>query len=1345
MGGKPKTTDLLLNLVKCACRNDCYKVILAQIRDKHFSCLWELFGAPGDAGGENADELEHDRDDIKVGDREAFLAVFPLARKIESDLREIESLLHAIQILRMEDKKIQGLIAGYGEMWSASILALLMQKRNSHEQTQNVFRFLDARDVITLEPGTEMVLWDESTKRLEGVFQSCVEEEMTTPQTTRQHFVATGFIASYFGGGATTLGRDGSDYSASIFARLLSAQLLTIWTDVSGVMSADPRRVPDAYVLPDVSYLEATELAYFGAKVIHPKTMRPAQESRIPIMLKNTFRPYEDAGTRIYLTSGPVCGFNVYDGISLLNIECAGMTEVPGVFSRLFSRLAQDQVGIELISQAATEQSVCFAVKTEDSGQAVQSVQACFAEELRLGEIQSIQVTEPCSVVAAVGDGMRMRAGISGKFFHALGKSCINILAIAQGSSERNISAVVPSADAARALRAVHSEFLTKMNVGVVLLLKNSDTSNASCAARKDNKKNTTTTTSENILMKRLEEELKQASENSGRSGSVEYRLLGVLQHQGEAARLSWKAVYDDELQLNRHDVSASASSWPYTAGAGDSDTCATTSTSICKDFLRKLAVTAFKFAHQVIVVDVSQEEIINMDTGNSEIKEASSGSPTSSTSKSPSSAALTPVVLASSRREDHGKTASYSAGNSTMAKLHPLFLKEGFHIVSFNAAALGGEADLYKEILMHTRFLDEGGNCKGASHLKRKLSRNSLHNFEGSCSATEDFLHEQRHNRSPADSGRGGSGIGSSAEKHRGQSHLRKRRPLRPNVRDRSNVKLFDVNDDNKGDDLHVLASQAGGGGGRATSTSVEDELLLSAACVAATECGSSPPGREALAMRNLTAANTSKNKNINTVSKVSKDSEPAPDAHPPPLTLGLYVYGSSICRGALPFESTVAYLQNSGDRVTTIEGTCFAQGLAFLLAYMSSNKCRFVDALRETAGRGLLQRDHLLQRVVVPTSAGAAGGATKHNNSSTPTTSVLQLISEFATELSGEPAVARLVTVARRVLLGSSSASLLRSGVNVANVEPLLPGIREWRTRLMASFSQDRTRSDEELQTSAQKIVLENIKKLEDDILIRRLKVSYVGSVTRLSGGKAECSLKLLRSQSRQLSTSPLMPHVPSLMSTTCSTSSPRAQSEGKFSSFSRQTTARATTITTRAEDVSSPEAGCAHTASPESTTPPGSLSPPSPGVPGTYYHGNFIPSSPTKVDVVVKQNENKHPSSTSPKQSSSTQLTPTSKRRQKITEEGGECEGPSTRQHESVHQEHQSQTLNHNSMNTTSASLPDEQQSLRFYTKRLGKECPLSMQAPLHSRDLVSSVIGEVQRLAVELGGSREADED
>ncbi|HXY76761.1 MAG TPA: bifunctional aspartate kinase/homoserine dehydrogenase I, partial [Steroidobacteraceae bacterium] len=285
--------------------------------------------------------------------------------------------------------------------------------------------------------------------------------------------VITGFIASTERGVQTTLGRNGSDYSASIFAALLGAKEIQIWTDVDGVLSADPRRVPDATVIDALSYNEAMELAYFGAKVLHPQTMAPAVKDGIPIWIRNTFAP-EKVGTLICAqptSTLPVKGITSIERIALVNLEGTGMIGVPGTAHRLFGALREEGISVILISQGSSEHSICCAIPQEEAQRAQHAIERAFERELREGQIQSIEIDPELAILAVVGDGMAGTPGVAAKVFAALGTSLVNVRAIAQGASERNISVVVDGRSATRALRAVHAGLYLSPNtisVGVI-------------------------------------------------------------------------------------------------------------------------------------------------------------------------------------------------------------------------------------------------------------------------------------------------------------------------------------------------------------------------------------------------------------------------------------------------------------------------------------------------------------------------------------------------------------------------------------------------------------------------------------------------------------------------------------------------------------------------------------------------------------------------------------------------------------------------------------------------------------------------------------------------------------
>jgi aspartokinase/homoserine dehydrogenase 1 len=417
-----KTTDALINLIVTAQRQDgAYVRGVEAIRERHISTLNSFA--------------------ISTEEREE------IARTIVADCSTIGDILKGISLARSYSEQLVELISGFGELWSARMLAALLRSRSVAAD------WLDAREVLTVESAGKSVAvdWQKSKHSLARFLES--HDARVT--------VITGYIASTPEGIPTTLKRNGSDYSASIFGALLDADEITIWTDVDGVFSADPRLVPDAVLASELSYQEASELAYFGAKVVHPSTMAPAINKGIPIWIRNTFRP-EIRGTRIsraISADKAVKGFATIEKMALVNLEGTGMIGVPGVSYRLFGALKEADVSVVMISQASSEHSICFAVPEHEADKVRKTVENAFFAELHRGQIQSIDVIKGCCIIAAVGDGMVEKPGVASKFFSALAQAGINIRAIAQGSSERNISAVISQSSAERALRAVHSAF----------------------------------------------------------------------------------------------------------------------------------------------------------------------------------------------------------------------------------------------------------------------------------------------------------------------------------------------------------------------------------------------------------------------------------------------------------------------------------------------------------------------------------------------------------------------------------------------------------------------------------------------------------------------------------------------------------------------------------------------------------------------------------------------------------------------------------------------------------------------------------------------------------------------
>ncbi len=430
------TTDKLLNLVALAERGD----------EGFVSGLRDLGGRYSAA----AEELLAD------GSLDTVLEAW------RTDAGTIEDRLRSVALARAATAEDRDVVAGFGETWSARLLAACLERQLGPERGG---RWIDARQVITVRQSGlgPTVMW-KAARRNWSAQPACPPGAVT---------VFTGFIASDEQGRPTTLGRNGSDFSASIFAALTGADELVIWTDVDGVMSADPGRVPEAKVIAELSYTEAMELAYFGARVLHPQTLGPAVENDIPVVIRNTFAP-ERPGSRVrgdVVAGEQIKGITAIAGMALVNLEGSGMIGVPGTADRLFGALKSAGVSVTLISQASSEQSICIAVPEALAEQARQVIADAFAVELASGQIQSVSTTMAQSILAVVGDGMAGSPGIAGKFFGTLGRAGINVRAIAQGSSERNISAVVNTGDATRALRAVHSGFyLSSKTISIGLI-----------------------------------------------------------------------------------------------------------------------------------------------------------------------------------------------------------------------------------------------------------------------------------------------------------------------------------------------------------------------------------------------------------------------------------------------------------------------------------------------------------------------------------------------------------------------------------------------------------------------------------------------------------------------------------------------------------------------------------------------------------------------------------------------------------------------------------------------------------------------------------------------------------
>jgi aspartokinase/homoserine dehydrogenase 1 len=371
----------------------------------------------------------------------------PAVEWLDQRFDELAQVLAALSVIGGLPEEVLQRVQGQGEVFSAKLLGEHLRALGDD------CAVLDARDVLVVSHG-ELgvdVDWSLSAQRLARWRQA-------HPQS---RVVATGFVARDAQDRVTTLGRNGSDYSGAIFAALFEADELHIWTDVDGVLSADPRVVPEAVQLESLSYDEACELAYFGAKVVHPQTMSPAIERGLPIIIRNTFQP-DHPGTRITAErdfNGPVKGLTLSPNLALVNLEGTGLIGVPGTAERVFAALRNAKVSVVMISQGSSEHSICCVVKQEDADRAQAALVNAFAHELTVGQVQRVQQVPGISVLAAVGDGMAGQPGVAARLFESVGRAQVNIRAIAQGSSERNISVAIDSDHATRALRAAHAGF----------------------------------------------------------------------------------------------------------------------------------------------------------------------------------------------------------------------------------------------------------------------------------------------------------------------------------------------------------------------------------------------------------------------------------------------------------------------------------------------------------------------------------------------------------------------------------------------------------------------------------------------------------------------------------------------------------------------------------------------------------------------------------------------------------------------------------------------------------------------------------------------------------------------
>lgn len=366
--------------------------------------------------------------------------------RFENYFTELYDVLRGISLVQECSPRTLDYVSSFGVRLAVLLVGEFLSRRNL------VTEQVDARQLIVTDDhhGDAHVSWEPTIANIQNL-------------VIKPHiYLVTGLIAATPKGNTTTLGNGGSDLTAALFGNALNASQIEIWTKGDGFMSADPRLVKNSFVLPTVSYEEAMELSYFGAKVVHPQTLLPAMKSHIPIFIKNTFSP-QNFGTVISGERGdqrfPVKGIASFNGVSLINVQGGGMVGVPGIAGRLFGALAQQGISIILITQASSEHSICFMLQTHQVETAMQAIRGEFTPEFEAGKIDRIECKPDLAIIAAVGENMAGTPGIAGKLFHALGQNSINVIAIAQGSSERNVSLVVTEQEAARAVNVIHTAF----------------------------------------------------------------------------------------------------------------------------------------------------------------------------------------------------------------------------------------------------------------------------------------------------------------------------------------------------------------------------------------------------------------------------------------------------------------------------------------------------------------------------------------------------------------------------------------------------------------------------------------------------------------------------------------------------------------------------------------------------------------------------------------------------------------------------------------------------------------------------------------------------------------------
>lgn len=419
------TTDALISSIVLASKgNELYKEELQRIETRHLEMVKQL---------------------LPVSQQSRILSM------VKQHCNEIEDICNGVFLLQELTPRTKDRVMSFGELLSSRIISAKLESAGFENQ------WVDTRKIITTNSNFEnaIVDFEITNQKIQEYFS----------ESEQSFFIVPGFIASDKNGITTTLGRGGSDYTAAIIAAALDATALEIWTDVSGMMTADPRIVSNAKIIPHVLYREAMELSHFGAKVIYPPTIQPVMRKNIPVWVKSTFDP-EHQGTLIENSSikndSSVRGISSINKIALLSLEGSGMAGIPGFSKRLFETLANEQINVILITQSSSEHSICVGIEETAAETAKRAVDEAFAIEIERMKVEPLIVEKDLAIIAIVGDKMKSHPGISGKMFSALGKNGVNVRAISQGSSERNISAVIATKDVKKAVNVLHEEFFEK-------------------------------------------------------------------------------------------------------------------------------------------------------------------------------------------------------------------------------------------------------------------------------------------------------------------------------------------------------------------------------------------------------------------------------------------------------------------------------------------------------------------------------------------------------------------------------------------------------------------------------------------------------------------------------------------------------------------------------------------------------------------------------------------------------------------------------------------------------------------------------------------------------------------